>query len=216
MPQVENFSDKIKQFGYANAGTLMIKKVLEKLGIFKHTYLVYKKKCNAATISSITLPEGYHLKKLALSDFSAATHFLFRDSKLELFKKQLENPAYHSYGIFKGDELAAYIWISYSNIELPNPFNEGFYLPLEPNEGYQFDSFCHPTHRRKGLNAYLVHYGEKELINNKKDYAVSIIRRENKASRGSWEKVGFKEDRKVMCTLWWGKKKICIANFNTV
>lgn len=216
MPQVENLSDKIKQFGYINAATLILKKILEKLGIYHHTYLVYKKKCNAANISSISLPEGYHLKKLTLSDFSDATHFLFRYSKMELFKKHLENPTYHSYGIFKGEELAAYIWISYSNIELPFPFDEGVILPLDPNEGYQFASFCHPYHRRKGLNAYLVHYGEREILNNNKEYAISIIREENKASRGSWEKVGFKEDRKIKCKLWWGKKKINIENFNTV
>lgn len=115
---------------------------------------------------------------------------VFEGEKLERYKKRLQDPAYHGYGIMEDDKLIYSTWFSTDNLGLPIITKR---IPLLPNEGLLEDSYCAPSARGRGLHGKMNFFRLKKLYELGKDRVLAIVLDGNVPAMKVQLKSGFEE-----------------------
>lgn len=115
---------------------------------------------------------------------------VFRGAKLERYKKRLQDPVYHGYGIMEDDKLIYSTWFSTDNLGLPIITKR---IPLLPNEGLLEDSYCAPSARGRGLHGKMNFFRLKKLYELGKDRVLAIVLDGNVPAMKVQLKSGFEE-----------------------
>lgn len=115
---------------------------------------------------------------------------VFKGEKLYLYKKRLQDPAYHGYGIMEDDKLIYSTWFSTDNLGLPLITKR---IPLLPNEGLLEDSYCAPSARGRGLHGNMNFFRIKKLHELGKDRVLAIVLDGNVPAMKVQMKSGFEE-----------------------
>ena len=97
---------------------------------------------------------------------------VFCGEKLELYKKRLNDPTYHGYGIMENGKLIYSTWFSTENLGLPIIPKR---IPLMSNEGLLEDSYCAPSARGRGLHGKMNFFRIKKLHEFGKDRVLAIV-----------------------------------------
>lgn len=115
---------------------------------------------------------------------------VFRGEKLERYKKRLQDPAYHGYGIMEDDKLIYSTWFSTDNLGLPIITKK---IPLLPNEGLLEDSYCALSARGRGLHGKMNFYRLKKLYELGRSRVLAIVLDGNVPAMKVQLKSGFEE-----------------------
>ena len=115
---------------------------------------------------------------------------VFCGAKLELYKKRLQDPAYHGYGIMENGKLIYSTWFSTENLGLPIITKK---IPLMSNEGLLEDSYCAPSARGRGLHGKMNYFRIKKLHELGKDRVIAIVLDGNIPAMKVQMKSGFEE-----------------------
>jgi hypothetical protein len=164
--------------------------VLELVGYFNEIYIYYKIELHPNPHCRKTLKDGYYIKQLNLHDFNRSGIIEFDQGKIDLFKRRLGSREYLAFGIFKVALLVYYFWLALKEIELHQSLAVKCTLVLAPDSGYLVDGYCHPDHRGQGLHGYMTCYLLQVLAKYGRQYAITIIQKENRAARKSQEGIG--------------------------
>lgn len=115
---------------------------------------------------------------------------VFKGAKLDLYKKRIQDPAYHGYGIMEDDKLVYSTWFSTDNLGLPIITKR---IPLLPNEGLLEDSYCAPSARGRGLHGNMNFFRIKKLHELGKDRVLAIVLDGNVPAMKVQMRSGFEE-----------------------
>lgn len=115
---------------------------------------------------------------------------VFKGEKLEIYKKRLQDPFYHGYGIMEGGKLIYSTWFSTDNLGLPLITKR---IPLLPNEGLLEDSYCAPEARGRGMHGKMNFFRLKKLHELGKDRVLAIVLDGNVPAMKVQLKSGFEE-----------------------
>lgn len=115
---------------------------------------------------------------------------VFKGEKLELYKKRLQDPYYHGYGIMEDGKLIYSTWFSTDNLGLPLITKR---IPLLPNEGLLEDSYCAPEARGRGMHGKMNFYRLSKLHELGKDRVLAIVLDGNVPAMKVQLKSGFEE-----------------------
>ncbi len=115
---------------------------------------------------------------------------VFQGAKLDLYKKRLQDPAYHGYGIMEDGKLIYSTWFSTDNLGLPLITKR---IPLLPNEGLLEDSYCAPFARGRGLHGKMNSYRLKKLHELGRNRVLAIVLDGNTPAMKVQLKSGFEE-----------------------
>lgn len=135
---------------------------------------------------------GFDLDVLPLSIDMAlkGDKTFFTEEKINLYRKRLQDPAYHGYGIMDDEKLIYSTWFSTENLGLPNITKR---IPLMPNEGLLEDSYCAPSARGHGLHGKMNFYRMKKLYELGKDRVIVIVLDGNVPAMKVQMKSGFED-----------------------
>lgn len=136
--------------------------------------------------------KGFDLEVLPLSLDMVLTgdKNVFKGEKLELYKKRLQDQAYHGYGIMEDGKLFYSTWFSTDNLGLPLITKR---IPLLPNEGLLEDSYCAPEARGRGMHGKMNFYRLSKLHELGKDRVLAIVLDGNVPAMKVQLKSGFEE-----------------------
>lgn len=115
---------------------------------------------------------------------------VFKGEKLERYKKRLQDPTYHGYGIMEHDKLIYSTWFSTDNLGLPLITKR---IPLLPNEGLLEDSYCALSARGCGLHGKMNFFRLKKLHELGKNRVLAIVLDGNVPAIKVQLKSGFEE-----------------------
>lgn len=127
---------------------------------------------------------------LTLDMVLAGDKNVFKGEKLELYKKRLQDPYYHGYGIMEDGKLIYSTWFSSDNLGLPLITKR---IPLLPNEGLLEDSYCAPEARGRGMHGKMNFYRLQKLHELGKDRVLAIVLDGNVPAMKVQLKSGFEE-----------------------
>lgn len=136
--------------------------------------------------------KGFDLQVLPLSlnMVLAGDKSVFKGEKLELYKKRLQDPYYHGYGIMEDGKLIYSTWFSIDNLGLPLITKR---ISLLPNEGLLEDSYCAPEARGRGMHGKMNFYRLGKLHELGKDRVLAIVLDGNVPAMKVQLKSGFEE-----------------------
>lgn len=136
--------------------------------------------------------EGFDLNvlPLTLDMVLKGDNTVFKGAKLDLYKKRIQDPAYHGYGIMEDGKLIYSTWFSTDNLGLPLITKR---IPLLPNEGLLEDSYCVPSARGRGLHGKMNFYRLKKLHELGRDRVLVIVLDGNTPAMKVQMKSGFEE-----------------------
>lgn len=115
---------------------------------------------------------------------------VFKEEKLELYKKRLDDSSYYGYGIMEAGKLIYSTWFSIDNLGLPIITTR---IPLLPNEGLLEDSYCAPEARGRGIHGKMNYYRLKKLSELGKNRVLAIVQDGNTPAMKVQMKSGFEE-----------------------
>lgn len=163
------------------AGKCMVK-LLGAAGVQLRIMYCYVKRIETA---GNIVSGGY--RELCYRDFEAQVPVLperFTQEKMSRIRDGFSVEGNHAYGIYDGDVLAGYGWISTLWM-----VREGRRLKAE--YGYLWDDFTHPAYRGRGIHGRLIRIREQELVEAGKTVAVSEVDFFNRASQVGFERAGY-------------------------
>lgn len=136
--------------------------------------------------------QGFELEvhPLTLEMVLKGDNTVFKGEKLELYKKRLQDSAYHGYGIMEDGKLIYSTWFSTDNLGLPLITKR---IPLLPNEGLLEDSYCAPSARGRGLHGKMNFYRLKKLHEQGRNRVLAIVLDGNTPAMKVQIKSGFEE-----------------------
>lgn len=136
--------------------------------------------------------QGFDLEvlPLTLDMVLKGDNTVFKGAKLDLYKKRLQDPAYHGYGLMEDNKLIYSTWFSTDNLGLPIITKR---IPLLPNEGLLEDSYCAPIARGRGLHGKMNFFRIKKLHELGKDRVLAIVLDGNVPAMKVQLKSGFEE-----------------------
>lgn len=136
--------------------------------------------------------QGFDLEvlPLTLDMVLKGDNTVFKGEKLDLYKKRLQDPAYHGYGIMEDGKLIYSTWFSTDNLGLPIITKR---IPLLPNEGLLEDSYCAPSARGRGLHGKMNFYRLEKLHKLGKERVLAIVLDGNVPAMKVQLKSGFEE-----------------------
>ena len=144
---MKNVYGKIKKYGLSGLLEFLTHKIIKTYWVDIH-YL--KTNINYKQISNKLKNLDLKVQKLDYDDFLLGDPNEFSEQKLRIIKRRLNSDFYHCYGLVENDKLIYSTWISLKKIGLP--IVDGI-TDLLGNEGFLEDSYCHPSHRGKGLHS---------------------------------------------------------------
>ena len=185
------------------AGWCMVR-VLAKLGIRLRIMYYYAKRLDSAT-------DGRGMreyKELGLADFEAQVPVLperFTGEKMSRIKDAFSVEGNHAYGIYDGDVLAVYGWISTDWMVSKS-------RRLREDTGYLWDDYTHPAYRGHRLHGEMLGIRERRLEQMGKKVAFAMVDFYNRASQVGFERAGYVLRSKVYAWSFWGgpEKKVII------
>lgn len=210
MSPLSFIKNKTRQYGFFNLLILALKRVGNLFGYYHEVYYLYSKKLDSITPYKNSLPSGFTVEKLGISDFQNAGRLDLSAESLERYKDRFLSGNYLVYGIFLAHTLVYYFWLSFCEMELPFPLSEYNNLSLKPDQGYLVDGFCLPEYRGQGLHAFMGVFLMNNLHEMGKKEALTIIKSENRAAISSQEKIGFERTGRIIFSGFGKWKKLTV------
>lgn len=199
-----------KQYGLGFI-PIILKSVLRRFGFLKETLLYFEKNLNSEDIEKRLSNYNYSdIKVLSFNDFDNCDYL--DENKKALYKKRLESGDYTVFGIFKGQQLVYYSWISFKHLGLPFGFNTD--VSLSKDEALLEDSFCHPNYRGNGYHAKVNVLRLKTIMQKGKKRVIVIVLKGNTPAIKVQQKSGFKLKKKLILTKIGSKTNIKTVSVN--
>ena len=99
------------------------------------------------------------VRQLSYSDFLCGNRDFYTETKLDLYKKRIDDPNYVPYGIVENNRLVYSCWMSINRIGLPIEVKP---IYLSSNEGYLEDDYCDTLVRGRGIHSKMMLYQIKQ------------------------------------------------------
>lgn len=191
-----------KQFGVRNSLRRILKSLLRKINIEFEEYLLCEVELDL--IVSQKLDDHFLVKELFLEDFTK-NQSSYTDSKLEKIRSRFNDNGYKAYGVFEGNRLIYYCWISLNDIVLPKRSKTE---KLKSNEGFLFDAFCDPDYRGFGIHTYMNYHRLTQLKKLNMEKGLVLVLSENIPARKSQASVGMQCSSVIQFRNFFGNESI--------
>lgn len=185
----ERFASIRKRYGWGglfrNAGS----KLLGLVGMHASRWHLYALRQSKSDIGNLNWERsGHPFRELSLEDFHRQALLnpeWFTPGKMADMEKGLAIEGNHAYGLYEGELLICYGWISLKCFGL-NP------TPLLPTDAYLWDAYTHPAFRGRRLHTDLSHYCIQRAFGYGKLRVVVIVADYNRASSQTYKWLGFR------------------------
>lgn len=185
----ERFASMRKRYGwygcFINAGA----KLLNIIGVNASRCHLYALRLSQTDIDDFDKKlSGYAFRELSLEDFCRQALLnpgWFTPAKMTDVEKGLAIEGNHAYGLYEGELLVCYGWISLKYFGL-RP------TPLLPTDAYLWDAYTHPAFRGRRLHSYLNYCLIRRCVRQGKSRIVVIVADYNRASSQTYKRLGFR------------------------
>lgn len=180
--------DMWRRYGAGGFAGKCLVKVLAIFGVRVRISCHYAKRLD---LTAVSIKSEY--RELDQKDFEAQVSVLperFTDEKMSRIKDAFGVEGNHAYGVYDGNVLAGYGWIS--TVWMVNRGRR-----LKENVGYLWDGYTHPAYRGRGLHGDLIRIRERELVRMGKSVAAVTVDFYNRASKVGFERAGYVLKSKV-------------------
>lgn len=199
--------EKYKQYGFLNFVKRILLGVLSRLGISVNKWLVCTQNISVELLNNIVINDKFQIKEMFLKDFQSSKKF--DSDKLNRIKERFDKKSFLAFGVYDGNDLAYYCWISLREFQFSNNI---YQMDLKSFEGLLFDAFCFPEYRGNKLHNYMNVFRLKKLIEYNKKEAVVVLLSENTPARKSQKRAGFTCSKIITTYNVFGKKGCFITN----
>ena len=178
---------KFKRYGFFGVISRILTYTLSQFGIEYTKFLIYQKLLKSELLR--TESEQQQFSKLSISDFENQQKLnpsWFNAEKISSIRLAFAIKGTTAYGLFEGDLLISYGFLSTSSLGLNNK------IQLIENDCYLWDAYTHPCARGRRLHKLLTIYIEREAYKMGKNRALVIVASFNKASSKTYERLGYK------------------------
>ena len=180
--------DMWRRYGAGGFAGKCLVKALAILGVRVRISCHYAKRLD---LTAISIKSEY--RELDLEDFQTQIQIhpeRFTEEKMSRIKDAFGVEGNHAYGVYAGNLLAGYGWIS--TVWMVNRGRR-----LKENVGYLWDGYTHPAYRGRGLHGDLIRIRERELVRMGKSVAAVTVDFYNSASKVGFERAGYVLKSKV-------------------
>lgn len=171
-----------RRYGVAGLCCRVVLWLLSKVGLDVRPWVLYRKQLTTEGSRS-ALP----FRELTLADFESQTALnpdWFSGQKMDDMRKAFTVSGNHAYGLFEGDLLVCYGWVSCEQWGLtPRRLPRG--------GAYFWDAYTHPDYRGRRLHSALAEWRSHAAVQHGCATAYVIVATWNRASRRSWERNGY-------------------------
>ena len=171
-----------RRYGTAGLVCRIVLWLFSKVGLEIQPWVLYKKRLSVGT-GCTSLP----FRELTLADFESQTALnpgWFSWQKMADVRKAFTVPGNHAYGLFEGDLLVCYGWVSLEQWGLEP-------RPLQAGHVYFWDAYTHPDYRGRRLHSALAEWRSRAALQHGCATAYVIVATWNRASRRTWERNGY-------------------------
>lgn len=188
MKGMERFASMRKRYGWGGLLRNASGKLLRLAGLNVSRWYMYAIPVAETDFNDLDRKlTGYPFKELCLEDFRRQTVLnpdWFTPAKMDDVERGLGIEGNHAYGLYEGELLVCYGWISLERFGLSEE-------RLLPTDAYLWDAYTHPAFRGKRLHKYLSIMCLRSIAGYGKSRAVVIVANYNRASRQTYERSGY-------------------------
>lgn len=185
MKGMERFASMRKRYGWGGLLRNASGKLLRLAGLNVSRWYMYAIPVAETDFNDLDRKlTGYPFKELCLEDFRRQTVLnpdWFTPAKMDDVERGLGIEGNHAYGLYEGELLVCYGWISLERFGLSEE-------RLLPTDAYLWDAYTHPAFRGKRLHKYLSIMCLRSIAGYGKSRAVVIVANYNRASRQTYER----------------------------
>lgn len=184
----ERFTDMKKRYGWGGLLRNAMEKLLGLVRLHVSRWHMYALPLSDEDIAGFAEKlSGHAFRELTLKDFTKQAVLnpeWFTPAKVRDMERGLAIKGNHAFGLFNGDLLICYGWISLNRFGVDS-------ARLLPTDAYLWDVYTHPDYRGKRLQSCLTHYCLVRGIECGKSRAVVVVADYNRASRRTYKRTGF-------------------------